>query len=178
MGLPTGQGSWAIASALAGGNVTPGSGTGTEPVRDQKDDYPWPKGTVNVISPLGFGYRECVDFVAWRINRDHARTSTPWKFTRSIWPAFPTANGDAIGWKGNWILKGWSWGSTPTAGSVGWYGSKAGVFGHVNYVQKVNTGSIIVEEYNWGGLHTYGSRTISTSGGDTYPDAFLSSPPV
>lgn len=178
LAFPTGLGHWIIGSNTDVSS-SPGTGTGTtEPIRDTKDDYPWPRGTVNDISPLGFGYRECVDFVAWRMNRDNGKTSTPWKFTRSIWPPYPQGNGDAIGWKDDWVLKGWNWSSTPTAGSVGWYGSKAGAFGHVNYVQKINTGSIIVEEYNWGGLHNYGSRTISPSDGNTYPDAFLSSPPL
>src|SRR4051812_20162027 len=78
---PTNSGMW-IASQNA--DLTPSPGTGPEPIRDARDDYPWPKGTVNSISPLGYGYRECVDFVAWRMNRDHGTTSNPWKFSRSI----------------------------------------------------------------------------------------------
>lgn len=175
-GFPTGQGLWIVSGALDSGTVTAGTGDSGQPIRDAKDDYPWPRGTVNSISPLGFGYRECVDFCAWRMNRDNGKTTTPWKFTRSIWPAYPGANGDAIGWRDDWALKGWTASATPKAGAVGWYGSKAGAFGHVNYVQTVSPGSIGVEEYNWGGTHNYGSRTISPSGGDTYPDYFLYPP--
>ena len=32
------------------------------------------------LSPLRYYYRECVDFVAWRLNRDAGVTSAPWKW--------------------------------------------------------------------------------------------------
>src|SRR4051812_28085855 len=32
------------------------------------DDYPWPNANPNSLSPLRFNYRNCTDFVAWRLN--------------------------------------------------------------------------------------------------------------
>ena len=50
-------------------------------VRAEGDDYPWwnelPDDYGGGLSPLRYYYRECVDFVAWRLNRDAGVTSAP-----------------------------------------------------------------------------------------------------
>lgn len=174
--VPTGSGIWLVSAPL---DPNPGTGTGPDPVgavTDPNDDYPWPNGTVDTLSPLRYGYRECVDFVAWRLNRDKGCTGAPWKYT---WGNLRLTNGDAIGWKPDWEAHGWSTGIAPTPGCIGWYGTKAGSLGHVNYVQKVNAdGSVVFEEYNWGtNKHAYNTRTESP-GSAYYPDSFLQAPPA
>jgi hypothetical protein len=51
-------------------------------VKAEGDDYPWwdqvPDDYGGGLSPLRYYYRECVDFVAWRLNRDAGVTSAAW----------------------------------------------------------------------------------------------------
>ncbi|KZX19670.1 CHAP domain-containing protein [Rathayibacter tanaceti] len=121
------------------------------------DDYPWPYETIDDdgggLSPLGYYYRECVDFVAWRLNRDAGRTSAPWKYT---WGNITPLGGSAYEWPDNWAAKGWATSSVPIVGCVAWW-----TYNHVSYVQKVNDdGTVLLEEYNYGGKHSYVTRTF------------------
>ncbi len=121
------------------------------------DDYPWPYELRDYqsggLSPLNYYYRECVDFVAWRLNRDAGYYSAPFKW---VWTTLTPLGGNASQWRYNWEAKGWPTSTTPIAGSVAWfYGN------HVAYVKKVNTdGTVLIEEYNWGGNGEYDQRTI------------------
>ena len=53
-------------------------------IQAEGDDYPWPYEVTNSqggnLFTLGYYYRECVDFVAWRLNRG-AGTTDPWRWT-------------------------------------------------------------------------------------------------
>jgi surface antigen len=115
------------------------------------DDYPWRTADPNQLSSLGFNYRNCTDFVAWRLNRQMGITSEPWAFKWGSmrWPA---GGGHAINWKsGVEMTYGASAvNATPTAGSVAWWGaSRGGGLGHVAIVTRTNSdGSVDVEEYN------------------------------
>lgn len=133
------------------------------------DDYPWKTSQINTLSPLRYDYRECVDFVAWRINRDAGVKKAPWKWT---WSNLRVTNGDAIGWKHDWELHGWKTNITPVPGAIAWWGTTAGTYGHVAYVQAVTGSNVVLEEYNWGGNHTYHTRTVPIS---SVP-SFLASP--
>ncbi len=121
------------------------------------DDYPWPYELRDYqgggLSPLNYYYRECVDFVAWRLNRDAGYYSAPFKW---VWTTLTPLGGNASQWRYNWEAKGWPTSTTPVAGSVAWfYGN------HVAYVKSVNAdGTVTIEEYNWGGNGMYGQRTI------------------
>jgi surface antigen len=165
---------FAPAAAVVDG-LTNRAGAGACGSHTQGDDYPWPsQKTINEgggLSPLGYYYRECTDFVAWRLNRDAGITTAPWKYT---WTKLTPLGGDAIDWKKNWTSHGWGVSNTPTPGSVAWWGTKGGSKGHVAYVQSVDpsAGTVTIEEYNWGGKHTYDVRTIHAD----VPDAFLSFP--
>ncbi|RNE56989.1 CHAP domain-containing protein [Cryobacterium tepidiphilum] len=126
-------------------------------VRAEGDDYPWPYETPDFagggLSPLGYYYRECVDFVAWRLNRDAGSTGSPWRFT---WSNLTPGGGDASAWASAWQNHGWATSDTPVVGAVAWFD-----YNHVAYVQSVNDdGTVSLEEYNWGGSHTYNTRTI------------------
>jgi surface antigen len=135
------------------------------------NDYPWKTAPVNGLSPLRYSYRDCVDFVAWRINRDSGHTKAPWKWT---WANLRKTNGNAIGWKHDWELHGWKTGITPVPGCIAWFGSSAGAYGHVAYVQAVDTDNktVHLEEYNWGAKQAYHTRTIKWSS----VGSFLESP--
>ncbi|GAA1785812.1 hypothetical protein GCM10009748_19970 [Agromyces lapidis] len=124
-------------------------------VRAEGDDYPWwdqlPDDYGGGLSPLRYYYRECVDFVAWRLNRDAGVTSAPWK-----WDWSNLASGSAYAWADEWVSHGWPTSSTPVVGAVAWF-----PYNHVAYVQSINAdGSVNIEEYNQNSDHSYHQRTI------------------
>ncbi|MFC5500645.1 CHAP domain-containing protein [Lysinimonas soli] len=136
----------------------------------QGDDYPWfaelSRNQGGGLSPLNYYYRECVDFVAWRINRDQGSTSAPFKWT---WSNLTPSGGNASQWKSAWLNHGWATGSTPVVGSVAWF-----PYNHVAYVSGIlNNGQVMIEEYNWQGQHVYGTRVINAD--DAY---YLYAPPA
>ncbi len=119
------------------------------------DDYPWWNQTPNDygggLSPLGYYYRECVDFVAWRMNRDAGSTGAPWRW---VWANL--ASGSAWKWESEWRNHGWVVSSEPVTGAVAWF-----PYNHVAYVQSVGDGTVVLEEYNWNSDHSYHVRTIA-----------------
>lgn len=119
------------------------------------DDYPWwnetPDDYGGGLSPLRYYFRECVDFVAWRLNRDAGVTSAPWK-----WDWSNLASGSAYAWADEWVRHGWATSSDPIVGSVAWF-----PYNHVAYVQSVNSdGTVTLEEYNQNSDHSYHVRVI------------------
>ncbi|HEU0206167.1 MAG TPA: CHAP domain-containing protein [Pseudolysinimonas sp.] len=132
------------------------------------DDYPWfaelSRNQGGGLSPLGYYYRECVDFVAWRLNRDAGTTSAPFTWT---WSKLTPNGGDGRQWKSAWLAHGWPTGTTPVPGSVAWFGSN-----HVAYVNGIlDNGQVLIEEYNYV-PHAYDTRVINAS--DAY---YLYAPP-
>jgi len=128
-------------------------------VKAEGDDYPWwdqtPDDYGGGLSPLRYYYRECVDFVAWRLNRDAGVTSAPFK-----WDWSNLASGSAYAWADAWASKGWPTSSEPVIGAVAWF-----PYNHVAYVQSINSdGSVNIEEYNQNSDHSYHRRTIPAGG--------------
>jgi surface antigen len=126
-------------------------------IRAQGDDYPWPYQATNAqgggLSPLGYYYRECVDFVAWRLNRDAGSTRGNWRWT---WDTLTPGGGSASSWADAWTRQGRATSHTPIVGSVAWFN-----YNHVAYVQSVpGDGTVVLEEYNWMGSHAYHRRTV------------------
>lgn len=155
------QAAQADQSAQAGQSASARSGTSTSVTpRENGDDYPW-RGQLTDnqgggLSPLRYYYRECVDFVAWRLNRDQGSAGSPFKWT---WSTMTPGGGSAYAWAGQWASHGWVTSKTPVPGSVAWFTGN-----HVAYVQAVNSnGTVSIEEYNWGNDHAYHARTISAS---------------
>jgi len=133
----------------------------TSGARQLGDDYPWAteltRGEGGGLSPLRYYYRECVDFVAWRLNRDAGSTTAPYKWD---WSTLTPGNGNASGWKSAWESHGWATGTTPQVGSVAWFGGQ----NHVSYVSGVlGDGSVVLEEYNWNNNHIYDQRIVKPS---------------
>lgn len=124
--------------------------------RELGDDYPWPDALSRPqgggLSPLNYYYRECVDFVAWRLNRDAGSTKAPFRW---VWSNL--AQGSAYSWKNAWISRGWDHGTKPRAGAVAWFPGG----NHVAYVSGIlSDGSVALEEYNYSVDHGYSQRII------------------
>jgi surface antigen len=137
--------------------------------REMGDDYPWPDALSRPqgggLSPLNYYYRECVDFVAWRMNRDAGTTSAPFRW---VWSNL--AQGSAYAWKREWERHGWPTGTTPQVGAVAWQPGG----NHVAYVSGILAdGSVVLEEYNYSVDHGYGQRIIQP--GSMY---YLYAPPA
>ena len=138
--------------------------------RELGDDYPWPyelgEEQGGGLSVLNYYYRQCTDFVAWRINRDAGSYKAPYKW---VWSNMTPTGGNASQWKYAWEKKGWPVKNTPTVGDVAWFGS----INHVAYVKQVlDNGFIVIEEYNYGKKSVYNQRTILASS----VEAFLGAP--
>jgi surface antigen len=123
-------------------------------VRAPGDDYPWRTAGYG-LSPLNYYYRQCVDFVAWRLNRDAGVTSAPWKWT---WSTLTPGGGDASQWKAAWVKHGWTTSATPVVGSVAWF-----VGNHVAYVHLIQGSNVVIEEFNGQSSRSYAMRTIPIS---------------
>ena len=127
--------------------------------REMGDDYPWPYELTDDqgggLSPLNYYYRECVDFVAWRLNRDAGYYAAPFKW---VWSNLTPSGGNGGQWQYAWESKGWPVSKTPIAGAVAYTGGN-----HIAYVKSVNgDGTVTLEEYNWV-PGAYSQRTIPAS---------------
>lgn len=134
----------------------------TSGAREMGDDYPWfaepTRGQGGGLSPLNYYYRECVDFVAWRLNRDAGTTSAPYRW---VWSNLTPSGGSAYAWKRAWEAKGWPTGDVPQVGAVAWVPGG----NHVAYVSGVLAdGSVVIEEYNGMVDHGYSQRVIPPTG--------------
>lgn len=134
------------------------------------DDYPWATdlgmSQGGGLSPLRYFVRQCVDFVAWRLNRDAGSYGAPFKYD---WSSLTPGGGNASSWKRQWENHGWATSSTPSPGWVAWFPGA----NHVAYVNSVlANGSVLIEEYNWGGADVYNQRII-----DAGSAVYLSPPP-
>ncbi|RQP09061.1 MAG: CHAP domain-containing protein [Microbacteriaceae bacterium] len=134
------------------------------------DDYPWATelgmSQGGGLSPLRYFVRQCVDFVAWRLNRDAGVYGAPWKYD---WSSLTPGGGNASSWKRQWEAHGWPTSTTPAPGWVAYFPGQ----NHVAYVNSVLAdGSVLIEEYNWGGRDVYNQRII-----DAGSAIYLSPPP-
>lgn len=114
------------------------NGPGSKPA-----DYTWTDSRGSDLSPYRYGYRNCTDFVAWKLD---------------------TANGFRVASNYGHAK---TWGdvnrkitnTTPAPGSVAW--SNAGTYGHVAWVESVSGNTITVQDYNKAGTGAYARRTVN-----------------
>ena len=135
-----------------GGGVTGGGGypwgyaacIHTGQVEGFCPNYDWAVGG-SIWNPNtgGYGYRNCTDYVAWKI--------------RSNGQYVPAGLGNAKDWDNNYPSS-----STPHVGDAAV--SNAGTYGHVMYVEAVNGNQITISDYNRAGTGKYATSTISASG--------------
>lgn len=101
-----------------------------------------------------FAYRNCTDFVAYRLN-----TANKVAFTNSY---RGTGWGNAYQWKAAAQRLGIKVNSTPARGAVAY--SPAGGYGHVAWVTQVNSnGTIVIEQYNQKYDGKYTRQTVNKS---------------
>ncbi|MFC4225489.1 CHAP domain-containing protein [Lysinibacter cavernae] len=137
----------ATGEVVAGGATCNASDSSLSPgsIAQPGNDYPWAGGDVAQQSPLSYYIRQCVDFTAWRLNRDAGILGSPWRYT---WSNLTPGGGNGAQWGPHWIGRGWEVSPTPKPGYIGWFTD--GGYGHVSYIQAVtDDGKVVVEEYNW-----------------------------
>jgi len=113
-------------------------------------NYDWSVGgSIWNYQTGGYGYRNCTDWVAFRIAS-----------TRGF---VPSGLGNAKDWPRNAQARGIAVDRTPRPGAAAV--STAGFYGHVMYVEAVNAnGTILVSDYNRAGTGKYDSNSISPNG--------------
>ncbi|MEU4445221.1 CHAP domain-containing protein [Actinosynnema sp. NPDC050801] len=116
------------------------------------NDYPYSGASPNQVDPWNFYYRECTSFAAWRIRlRNEIGFTNSYKGVR--W-------GNAENWDNAARSVGLTVSSTPAVRTVAQ--TDAGTYGHVAWVVAVNSdGTVTIEEYNYGGVHAYGTRRVA-----------------
>ncbi len=126
-----------------------GGETGGYPDADAYDcsssygTYSWCKPGDDWISPRGYGYRNCTDWVAWKVQQLIGR-------------GIPGL-GDAKTWDDRAGAHGFQVDGSPEPGDAAVKNS--GNWGHVAYVESVNAdGSVNVSEYNQAGTGNFGRR--------------------
>lgn len=141
------------------------------------DDYPdYLKNAApdSLVDPWQFYNRECVSFVAWRINVQMGwKPGEPWKFSSATLDM--TGNGNANNWGSYAGRKGYKVDSNPAPGAVAWWGGAVnngiitGPIGHVAIVSKVNdNGTVDIEQYNASPPYAYSTMTIPTGSATGY----------
>lgn len=143
-----------------GGKVGIGTGSG------KGDDYPenLKNGTIDIPDPWGYLTRECVSFVAWRMNVQMGwKTGEPWKFSAATVGLLGNANT----WGPRLAAQGYKVDNNPSNGAIAWWGGAVnngvitGPVGHVAVVSKVNdNGTIDIEHYNAVPPYAYSTMTI------------------
>lgn len=96
----------------------------------------------------GYGYRNCTDWVAFRV--------------RTAGGYVPSGMGNANSWDDRGPSYGYVVSSTPRQGAAAV--SNSGFYGHVMYVEAVNAdGSIIISDYNRAGSGKYDTNQLSAA---------------
>lgn len=138
-------------SSICGGTTGIGSGSA-----GNGDDYPFRSGAIDVPDPWNLLTRECVSFVAWRINQQMGwQEGEEYPFTMAKMGM--AGRGNAVNWKAGLAAKGFITDKNPTPGAIAWwdanvnYGAvKTGYAGHVGIVLGVNPdGTVVIEQYNF-----------------------------
>lgn len=130
----------------------------TAPAAQAVNDYPYT--VANQVDRWGFYTRNCTSYVAWRMERNgvaFSNTMVGPNGTRGQW-------GNANNWDDNARRIGYRVDGSPAVGAIAqWneYEGGAGGYGHVAYVERVNSdGSVYVSEYNFGVAYGYSERTV------------------
>ena len=141
-----------------GGGVVGGGGypwgnapcLGTGQVAGWCPGYEWGyNGSYNNWATGGYAFRNCTDWVAYRVN--------------STGRHVPSGLGNANSWDNRAPSYGFTVSSTPREGAAAV--SNSGYYGHVMYVESVNSdGTITISDYNRAGPGEYGVKSISPSG--------------
>ncbi len=109
-------------------------------------DVPNSVAAANVLSPYGYAYRNCTDYVAWKLD------------AMGVPPALYKGLGNAKDWATRASAKGLRVDSVPAAGAVGV--RTTGAYGHTAYIESVQAdGSITVTHFNYFANGNYSQDT-------------------
>ena len=125
------------------------------------DDYPEElkeAGKDSLVDPWNFYNRECVSFVAWRLN-DRNGLAFDNHYGGVLW-------GNAENWNDAARAIGLTVDDEPAVGAVAYWESG---WGHVAWVCAVEDGRVFVEEYNWDSSGMYRMRSVE----DAPPDGYI-----
>ena len=146
-----------LATAAPAGAATGGypywsyAGPGTNPAT-----YTWTDARGNGFSPYGYAYRNCTDYVAWKLS-----TANGFGDYRGL--------GNAVSWASAARERGYKVNHVPAPGAVAWWGAeKFGGFGHVAWVVSADLGSVNIAEYNHDGTGKFDLRRIAPAAADAY----------
>lgn len=118
------------------------------------DDYP-PRlrdaPIDSIIDPWRFYNRECVSFVAWRMNDANGIDFNDF-MDGGKW-------GDAGNWDNNARALGFPVNSVPALGAI----AQSDTLGHVAWVAGVGNGTVTIEDYNYTDPGDYDTRLVPTS---------------
>lgn len=115
----------------------------------------------NDLSPYRYGYRNCTDYVAWKIKQVLGVT-------------LPTTLGNANTWGPR--LKtdhGYTYDRTPRVGDIAAWNTGGGGLGHVAYVYAVNHGIASLDEYNVKNTGLFTSNRTTASGSAGAPSEYV-----
>lgn len=126
------------------------------------DDYPMRNGMIDIPDPWGYLTRECVSFVAWRMNQQMGwKEGQPYPFAARTVGLLGNANT----WGPRLEAQGYKVDMNPAPGAIAWWGGNKGIasseYGHVAVVTKVNdNGTVDIEQYNGIPPHGYSTMTL------------------
>jgi hypothetical protein len=145
---------------IAGSSSEASVGTGGYPDWNATDCsavygiYSWCKPGDDWISPRSYGYKNCTDWVAWRI-------------PQLVQMNVPPLLGDAKYWDNN-APPSWTIDNTAEPGDIAvWEANTPRGYGHVAVVESINP--LVISEYNYDQHGNYGTRT-NPSGIDHFLD--------
>jgi surface antigen len=121
------------------------------------DDYPTVLRNADrdsIIDPWRFYNRECVSFVAWRLNHSNRFDFSNYMDGGHF--------GNANTWDDNARKLGYTVNNIPAPGAVA-QSDHMGSVGHVAWVAAVGKGTVTIEDYNYSAPGMYGVRTVPTS---------------
>lgn len=143
----------------------PGSDTGGYPYSTAPDcsaeygTYAWCVNGYD-ISSYGYAYRNCTDYVAWKV--------------RTVFGiVLPRTLGNASTWGINLHATGYAYDSTPRVGDIAAWNTGTGGFGHVAYVYAVHGAIASLDEYNAAGTGLFTSNRTTARGSAGTPDEYV-----
>lgn len=142
----------AAASAASGGypywNY---DGPGSDPAT-----YTWTDAHGSDSSPFGYAYRNCTDYVAWKLS-----IANRFEGFRGL--------GNASSWAAAARARHYPVNDFPARGAVAWWGTELfGGLGHVAWVVNAYAASVEIAEYNHDGTGRFDTRRIPIGAADAY----------
>ena len=112
------------------------------------------------ISPYGYVYRNCTDYVAWKI-------------LQVLGVTLPKTLGNASTWGARLKADHYSFDSSPRVGDIAAWNNVDHGLGHVAYVYAVSNGIASLDEYNVANTGKFSSNRTTASGSAGTPSEYV-----